>query len=1211
MGLQSAMCRVPYRKSLPPGGGVAEPTQREALHGDAWGGIQRIKKHPPTTHTCSVRPLPLILNCPTRFALRDIQGGASARMLFLLLALLLTAFCTLSTALAKSPPPGTGAADIPANILLMLDTSGSMGTVLNESSIYYPVDVDFDDAGNAYVGLYYDTILKYDAGGNLIATFGGYGDDDGEFDTVFSVHYHNGSIYVSDSGNDRVQKLNAATGAHQRTYELLDGPARGVAVDDDGYVYVINSDGEVEKFSNSGSHQGTWNNDGGRYIAIDGEEIWITDFSNRRVEMYDSSGSRQERINLPFRPYGIEVGADGDLYISDYYDGEIYRYEKDGSYVEKWGDWGSDEGEFRYPRGMSLNEVDDTIYVADYYNHRIQSNDGNVILERVEDTRLDVLKRVIRNLMTDSALTGGAHFGMMQWNSDAEMEVEISETGASEIYNTVNSLNDGGSTHLDDAMDLAESYLKDADSPIDPVVYCQQTMLIVLSDGFWEDSTASATAAQLYDELGVRTFVVGFATTGNDNYLTLSQAGGSYPDSPLYASNEENLLDVLKSYIRQVVASQLTFSTPTIIPGVTNEDSILQSTFTYKRNNQWKGRFLKYALLPDGNIGSVLWDAGEVLNNTLANNRNIWTVAQGVDAGLNNFTTAERDRLRPRLEAESGSTYSDYELELLIEFVRGKDAYAEFPSGQDDEGSSLLAGERWKLADIYHSRAVVVGAPSAYSSDSARTETEAAYRYRNDYDAFTVGDTCGGNCDTRDEIVYVGSNAGMLHAFNSDDGTERWAYIPPIMLPKLKNLIALSAGKSESIYGVDGSPAVKDIYVDDTWQTMLMGGLRQGGAGYFALNVTDPNAPQQLFAYSVNHLTQTVSYWDEDGVLTEYPFASVPGNYDLSKLGESWSDPVIVHIPYGSGGRWVAIIGGGYNNAIDASKGAVVYVLDLENHGAVLAEIPLGDSDAGNGIVTSTPARVNVIIPDDAPGMVNPGALAYAADLEGKLWKINFTNAGTMFEATRMFESEATYDNDRMAYHEPRPSLLGDGTLVQFFGTGDMQRVGRMSVDIANRAFAIMDKSFPTATAPASPYVTANLFDAGANPETCPQIDDEGWYIDMDENERITARLNVRNRTLFVPRYTPNSADVCSPGLAKLTEHDYACGAVIRETSLGGGMPTEVTVYKNKIYIGISSDADAAEDLPDGFTKQGNLIVGDPANPSPGSVQIEQWKELY
>ena len=50
---------------------------------------------------------------------------------------------------AKSPPPGTGTTDIPANILIMLDKSGSMRERLISGTVtQYPIDVAADSSGN-------------------------------------------------------------------------------------------------------------------------------------------------------------------------------------------------------------------------------------------------------------------------------------------------------------------------------------------------------------------------------------------------------------------------------------------------------------------------------------------------------------------------------------------------------------------------------------------------------------------------------------------------------------------------------------------------------------------------------------------------------------------------------------------------------------------------------------------------------------------------------------------------------------------------------------------------------------------------------------------------------------------------------------------------------------------------------------------------------
>jgi Tfp pilus tip-associated adhesin PilY1 len=41
---------------------------------------------------------------------------------------------------------------------------------------------------------------------------------------------------------------------------------------------------------------------------------------------------------------------------------------------------------------------------------------------------------------------------------------------------------------------------------------------------------------------------------------------------------------------------------------------------------------------------------------------------------------------------------------------------------------------------------------------------------------------------SRQGMVYVGANDGMLHAFRSDTGAESWAYIPSMLLPSLYKL---------------------------------------------------------------------------------------------------------------------------------------------------------------------------------------------------------------------------------------------------------------------------------------------------------------------------------------------------------------------------------------------------------------------------------------
>ena len=106
--------------------------------------------------------------------------------------------------------------------------------------------------------------------------------------------------------------------------------------------------------------------------------------------------------------------------------------------------------------------------------------------------------------------------------------------------------------------------------------------------------------------------------------------------------------------------------------------------------------------------------------------------------------------------------------------------------------------------------------------------TEAAYRKNNGYDGFKSKSLSGGGTvGARKKIILVGSNGGMLHAFDTDSGEELWAFIPPHMVYKIPDTVSEFANQTNSISGVDGSPVVKDIYYDNgsgskEWRTCLL-----------------------------------------------------------------------------------------------------------------------------------------------------------------------------------------------------------------------------------------------------------------------------------------------------------------------------------------------------------------------------------------------------
>jgi type IV pilus assembly protein PilY1 len=836
-------------------------------------------------------------------------------------------------------------------------------------------------------------------------------------------------------------------------------------------------------------------------------------------------------------------------------------------------------------------------------------------------------KKVIKKLVDTIDLTNSAQFGLQTWSGSAYQRVKVDADGANRIYQSLDPTdplyspswyNPSGWTNLDRSMQEAYDYFMGnkpgVASPIKAGASCQKSFLIVVSDGVWRDTYASRLAKSLYDQKGVITFVIGFhASGGNNNYIKLAKAGQSWPDSPLYSDNWQHLYETLSDYIRTAISSRLTFSAPVIMPNIASGNHIFQSTFTLKNNKQWQGQLSKYKLTAGGQIGALQWDAGAKLNDKSESSRQIWTIANhhGVSTSMNNFNTSNLAGLKEALWELFPSDASDVKATNLINFVRGIDAY-------DENANNNTTEKRWKLGDIYNSKLAVVGAPKAkIGSSSSNTNTVAYYRYQNNYSSFTSGSRCGGSCATRTELVYVGANDGMLHAFDSGDGEELWAFVPPNMLQSLKDMVSVKANSSNSIYGVDGTPVVKDIFYDNKWRTVLLSGMGKGGKGYFALDITSPTAPQFLFGFQNNTTASSIYHWDENGTRSTFGYgAGIPAEYDYSKVGYTSSTPTIVAMPSGTGTKWVAVFGAGDNAGINNTYGSAVYIIDLENEGKVLKRIDLTDT-ASNGFSNSVPASIVAITPDTTSKADYKGAMIYVADLESKQWKLNLTNKGTLYEFTPIFDAEATLDNDRMEFFQVTPSVGNDGSLWTFYGTGNQQKIQRIDNDISNRVFAIKDNNFPLYSSINGLSNTAQSSLTNSSLGACPSNNDMGWYVGLGTNKRVTGKLAIFNELVYSSEYLPNNSRICFPGKATLSEYSMSCGSKSRSTELGEGIATGAVIFNNNIYVGITGEGsgDVKDDQGNVIGKKtNNLIVITPKESGSiggGIITQESWREIF
>ena len=142
---------------------------------------------------------------------------------------------------SKSPPPGTGTSDIPANIMIMLDNSGSMAWSTDANAIgtmQSPIDIATDSSGNIYVLEFnpYCTIKVFNSSGAYLRTIGS-----GCYDSYtgtslyfpYQLAIYGNEIYVAHNRGVKVFNLN---GNYLRSSDQSRG-ATAVAVTSN-YIYT-------------------------------------------------------------------------------------------------------------------------------------------------------------------------------------------------------------------------------------------------------------------------------------------------------------------------------------------------------------------------------------------------------------------------------------------------------------------------------------------------------------------------------------------------------------------------------------------------------------------------------------------------------------------------------------------------------------------------------------------------------------------------------------------------------------------------------------------------------------------------------------------------------------------------------------------------------------------------------------------------------------
>jgi type IV pilus assembly protein PilY1 len=625
------------------------------------------------------------------------------------------------------------------------------------------------------------------------------------------------------------------------------------------------------------------------------------------------------------------------------------------------------------------------------------------------------------------------------------------------------------------------------------------------------------------------------------------------------ASNPQELVDAMAEILGDIrdPASGASVSV--------NGEELGADTVLYQAryiSGDWIGEVLAFPI--DQTTGAVLNAEDEVLWNSADklerigvtwDNRRIVTY-NGADAGTkfrySSLTAAQQNALK---EADWGlGLTQDQQAEHILEFIRGR---------SDNIGALNFRYRNKILGDIVHSAPVLVGKAEDADSDGVDNNDDGAVD--------ETGELSGGT-------VFSGGNDGMLHAFNAQNGWERFAYVPNLVFENLKDLKEVDY--SHQFY-VDLTPYVKEIEISDTVRkTYLVGGLGKGGKGYYALLIRHRTESGGVWTDSLN-VDNVDDSTSEDTVKAmiqwEYPRADTAvdgmdndGDGATDELGEtdpdigySFSQAYIVKTN-DPNNEFVVIFGNGYGSTDNKS---VLYILDL--NGVIIRKIDTGVS-GDNGL--STPAIIDVNNDQQVD-------YVYAGDLQGNMWKFDLmaddsanwqvafndgTNPQPLIATGQPITSKpdvmrhcteegymVIFGTGKFLHNDDRAdvsqqSIYGiwdygddadDGEYLGTFDPDAVQKLTNQASTVSLLEQTVIDvrllggHDYRTFSDNSASWQTDTDTDAGQypNPKT-----HAGWYVDFPntspyEGERVFKGVQIRDGKAIVISFIPNTSP-CSGG---------------------------------------------------------------------------------
>jgi len=726
-------------------------------------------------------------------------------------------------------------------------------------------------------------------------------------------------------------------------------------------------------------------------------------------------------------------------------------------------------------------------------------------------------------------------------------------------------------------------------------------------------------------------YTIGFSSGADDAEEVLTAAASKGGGQYYKADDPTKLGSSLQKALSSILEVSSSFTAPSVATNsfdrTETQDSAYYGMFIPESGAKWKGNLKKLKLVDNVQVDKNGDSAIDAQGNMLASAVTYWNnTAQpdGNDVEAGGVVGMFNDMTTPRKvysDIGASNILSDLTYTSMVNYYGGnQDVLTAFGLSDIAEAAKYL---NWSLGfDVDDA-----------DGDNSTTD----YRpdlFGDPLHSKPVAINYGGSAATPDIRIVVGTNSGVLHMFKDEGNTveESWAFMPKQFFSDIKSLRD-NLPAAEKVYGVDGSITsfTLDLNGDGTIsgtgeKAWIFFGLRRGGSSYYGIDVTNPDAPKYLWEIKAD-------------------------NGDFKELAQTWSQPQVAYskINFGSDGspKPVLIFGAGYSVSKDASGpgtnddvGRGIYMVDAETGSLLWSVTPEAQNTKNTqytGFTDSIPSRIT-LLDSDSDGFVDR---LYTGDTGGNVFRVDMPGnepfsvetPWTIFKFAEL--GGTTNENDRRFFNEPtiartfftdtvESTVDGTTSVTQketpydaiLIGSGD--RSTPTATDTADKFFMLQDENIITqsfvvgAQAPALEPPLPILFndtylhDFTDNPYesitgTAKQALDlivsqkSGWYFNYEMGERSTASALIIEGTAFFTSFAPgNIAETSSCSLSTGNGFIYAIDLFdgttaydSRKTAITSTLPDTPTIVIPPTGI-VTTQPD--ENAPPG-TDSSNILI--------------------